>query len=136
MIYTPMKKLIEYKRLGQINIADCYLQWQYEDGSKCSNPQQTIGNIYAVVMHPDGLIHRDHIQYPYIHTAWNILFTGRPGKWKTAKFLTTLRQAIRENRAQGMGLKEPELAATKNQIFAWLAIARHFDKQHHGANTF
>ena len=85
--------------------------------------------------------------YDWLSQALDLLAPGRePGSyvwplaplaaWKTAGMLATLRQALRENFAQGMGLEDLKPGVGERPLRAWLARARAHDTVHHGQATF
>lgn len=81
------------------------------------------------------VVYNDHVACGYSARAWAIL-RGRPAKWKTVEMLRTVRQAVREMTAQGTGLEDPPVGASRLEVMHWLVVARHYDAIHHGEKTF
>lgn len=90
----------------------------------------------------DAAIVRDEFGGSHLLTAWQILCgdwqTRRSLRtpWRNAKLLGTLRQALREESAQGMELEPLRVGAGRRAVFAFIAQARARDRVHHGCATF
>jgi hypothetical protein len=130
------------KLTKQVNVDDCYFQWQFDDGTRCDDVYKAHGekkDVYAVVLHhgnPPTVIYKEHRMCCHIDDAWRILQAGRFGKWKTAELLVTLRQALRERFAQCMPLDIPKDGLGEHALKAWMSLARAHDTVHHGQRTF
>ncbi len=65
------------------------------------------GGKYILIQHGENILYSEHIgEFCCILIAIEILEIHKPAAWKTVKRLITLRQAIRENNAQAMGLED------------------------------
>ena len=128
------------KVLKQINVDDCWFEWQFSDGKKCDNPPAALRkkkDVFAVVLYAGGQqVYREHRMCCHIDDAWKILAGGRFGRWKNAELLITLRQALRERFVQNMPLEIPRVGIGERELKAWLRLARCHDTVHHGSATF
>lgn len=93
---------------------------------------------YIIVEYNEQVYYSEHVgHYCYIEDALHYINPDRPAKWKTIGRLITLRQAVRENTAQWMGLDDllkENISFKDYQKF--IRTARVFDERHHGSVTF
>jgi len=96
---------------------------------------------YVIIATAEGKVaYYEHDgDYCYILEAIEFMKPERPAKWKTIGRITTFRQAIRENRAQGMALEDLyryDDGITFSQYKEFISVARVYDRRHHGSVTF
>jgi hypothetical protein len=127
---------VDYTQLKSINIHDCEFKWMYADGTECGHKWDASQTVFGAVFYKGKVVHHDARPYCYISDAWQILRLAKRAKWKSAKMMVTLRQAIREVNAQGMPLAIPKAGIGEKHLKTWLTIARQFDAVHHGVETF
>lgn len=93
---------------------------------------------FLIIEHEGKIYYSEHAGiYCYLEDAIHFMNPDKPKKWKTLERLTTFRQAIRENYAQGMGLDDLLHENISFSTFKeFMKVSRVFDKRHHGQETF